>query len=291
MFCRLEDLGRHENLGLQQAERGQAHGHGNGHGHGRPLSEDLGLQQAGRGQAHGRGSHQVALTVGTHACSIHLHCRYLKKMLEAGKRNGLGLEGDDLEELKLVQRKISELGIAFKLCLIIIIFNLQNPHHCLNLASGLVWTRTLLTSGWRKKILLEFLKILSPLSSGVPLGSWRCQHDKHLRDILLSFQVTLQYPHYIPVIERCSVPETRYKINKVKMCLFIRKMENFNTRFMIVKVFVCCSGEWKYATFSQLGSRLRKPSGVGVWSTTPKLLKLDSHVNDIWNCPCNNNFL
>ena len=59
-------------------------------------------------------------------------------MLEAGKRNGLGLEGDDLEELKLVQKKISELGIAFKLCLIIIIFNLQNPHHCLNLASGLV---------------------------------------------------------------------------------------------------------------------------------------------------------
>ena len=88
---------------------------------GRPLSEDLGLQQAGRGQAHGRGNHQVALTVGTHACSIHLHCRYLKKMLEAGKRNGLGLEGDDLEELKLVQKKISELGIAFKLCLIIII--------------------------------------------------------------------------------------------------------------------------------------------------------------------------
>ena len=55
------------------------------------------------------------------ACSIHLHCRYLKKMLEAGKRNGLGLEGDDLEELKLVQKKISELGIAFKLCFIIII--------------------------------------------------------------------------------------------------------------------------------------------------------------------------
>ena len=86
----------------------------------------------------------MALSVGKHVLFTFtvVHCRYLKKMLEAGKRNGLGLEGDDLEELKLVQKKISELGIAFKLCLIqparIIIFNIQNPHHCLNLASGLV---------------------------------------------------------------------------------------------------------------------------------------------------------
>ena len=57
----------------------------------------------------------MALSVGTHVLFTFtvVHCRYLKKMLEAGKRNGLGLEGDDLEELKLVQKKISELGIAF----------------------------------------------------------------------------------------------------------------------------------------------------------------------------------
>ena len=40
--------------------------------------------------------------------------RYLKKQLDAGKRNGLGLTGDELEEFKLVKKKISELGISFK---------------------------------------------------------------------------------------------------------------------------------------------------------------------------------
>ena len=37
--------------------------------------------------------------------------------MEAGKRNGLGLSGEDLEELKLVKKKISELEIAFTSCL------------------------------------------------------------------------------------------------------------------------------------------------------------------------------
>ena len=43
--------------------------------------------------------------------------RYLKKTLEAGKRNGLELSGKELEEFKLVKKKISELGIAFRSCL------------------------------------------------------------------------------------------------------------------------------------------------------------------------------
>ena len=43
--------------------------------------------------------------------------RYLRKTLEAGKRNGLGLAGEELEEFKLVKKKISELGIAFRSCL------------------------------------------------------------------------------------------------------------------------------------------------------------------------------
>ena len=43
--------------------------------------------------------------------------RYLRKNLEAGKRNGLGLAGAELEEFKLVKKKISELGIAFRSCL------------------------------------------------------------------------------------------------------------------------------------------------------------------------------
>ena len=43
--------------------------------------------------------------------------RYLRKNLEAGKRDGLGLAGADLEEFKLVKKKISELEIAFQSCL------------------------------------------------------------------------------------------------------------------------------------------------------------------------------
>ena len=35
--------------------------------------------------------------------------------MEAGRRNGLELTGDELEEFKLVKKRISELGIAFGL--------------------------------------------------------------------------------------------------------------------------------------------------------------------------------
>ena len=37
--------------------------------------------------------------------------------MEAGKRDGLGLAGADLEEFKLVKKKISELEISFQSCL------------------------------------------------------------------------------------------------------------------------------------------------------------------------------
>ena len=60
----------------------------------------------------------MAVGVGKHAVlSSFLFFRYLKKKLENGKRNGLQLTGDELEEFKLVKKKISELGIAFLLCL------------------------------------------------------------------------------------------------------------------------------------------------------------------------------
>ena len=39
--------------------------------------------------------------------------RYLKKQLDAGKRNGLELTGKKLEEFKMVKKKISELSIAY----------------------------------------------------------------------------------------------------------------------------------------------------------------------------------
>ena len=52
-----------------------------------------------------------------HEYASHSLCRYLKKSLEAGKRNGLELNGEELEEFKVVKKKISELGIAFRSCL------------------------------------------------------------------------------------------------------------------------------------------------------------------------------
>ena len=44
------------------------------------------------------------------------------------------------------------------------------------LTSGLAWVKTLRTSGWRKKSLLECLRILCPLSKDVLLENWRLQH-------------------------------------------------------------------------------------------------------------------
>ena len=62
---------------------------------------------------------------------------FLRKKLENGKRNGLQLTGDELEEFKLV-KKISELGIAFLLCLKSSFKLSESSHCCNNLASGLV---------------------------------------------------------------------------------------------------------------------------------------------------------
>ena len=80
----------------------------------------------------------MAVGVGKHVVlSSFLLFRYLKKKLENGKRNGLQLTGDELEEFKLV-KKISELGIAFLLCLKSSFKLSESSHCCNNLASGLV---------------------------------------------------------------------------------------------------------------------------------------------------------
>ena len=52
------------------------------------------------------------------------------------------------------------------------------------LTSGLAWVKTLRTSGWRKKSLLECLRILCPLSKDVLLESWRLWHFKKSWNIL-----------------------------------------------------------------------------------------------------------
>ena len=63
-------------------------------------------------------NHQVALNVGKiglwSSFGSIFFSRYLKKQLDAGKRNGLELTGKKLEEFKMVKKKISELSIAYR---------------------------------------------------------------------------------------------------------------------------------------------------------------------------------
>jgi len=103
--------------------------------------------------------------------------RYLRKNLEAGKRNGLGLAGAELEEFKLVKKKISELGIAFRSCLS------EDTSH--------IWVKEEELAG----VPQDLVSTLERSATG-------------------ELKVTCQYPHYHPVIKKCSVPETRFKIEK-----------------------------------------------------------------------------
>jgi len=103
--------------------------------------------------------------------------RYLKKSLEAGKRNGLELDGEELEEFKVVKKKISELGIAFRSCLS------EDTSH--------IWVKKEELAG----VPDDVVSTLETRDSG-------------------ELKVTCQYPHYHPVVKQCSVPETRFKIEK-----------------------------------------------------------------------------
>jgi len=97
--------------------------------------------------------------------------------LDAGKRNGLELTGEELEVFKLVKKKISELGISFRSCLS------EDTSH--------IWVKEEELAGVPQDLVSTFER----RASG-------------------ELKVTCQYPHYHPVIKKCSVPETRFKIEK-----------------------------------------------------------------------------
>ena len=136
--------------------------------------------------------------------------RYLRKNLEAGKRNGLGLAGEELEEFKLVKKKISELGIAFRSCLS------EDTSH--------IWVKEEELAGVPRDLVSTLERSASGELKVHTSKIWK-KKSIHLN------QVTCQYPHYQPVIKMCSVPETRFKIEKA----FQSRCVDHNTKIIEVR--------------------------------------------------------
>ena len=131
--------------------------------------------------------------------------------MEAGKRNGLGLAGEELEEFKLVKKKISELGIAFRSCLS------EDTSH--------IWVKEDELAG----VPQDLVSTLERSATGELKVTHKPGQLKSIPSLLN--QVTCQYPHYHPVIKKCSVPETRFKIEKA----FQSRCVDHNTKIIEVR--------------------------------------------------------
>ncbi|XP_015924922.1 thimet oligopeptidase isoform X2 [Parasteatoda tepidariorum] len=102
--------------------------------------------------------------------------RYLDKLVQLGKRNGLHLSKDIQEELKTIKNKIDELAIQFSK-------NLNELNT---------------TFEFEEKDLLGMPSdFLANLKKNPDTGK---------------YVVGLKYPDYIPIMQKCKVPETRQKM-------------------------------------------------------------------------------
>lgn len=104
--------------------------------------------------------------------------RYVEDLLRSGKRNGLQLSGEVLDQFKVIKKKISELGIDFDRCLS------EDTSH--------IWVAEKDLTGVSQDLIDTLEK----------------------NDATGLLKVTTKYPHYHPVIKRCSNPKTRFAMEK-----------------------------------------------------------------------------
>ena len=112
--------------------------------------------------------------------------RYVEETVRAGKRNGLLLAADDLEEFKKNKKRISELGIDFRKCLS------EDTSH-----------------------FYADEKDLSGVPADVIESMEKDERGKR--------KVTTKYTHYYPVIKKCKNPKTRYLMEKTKQTMCVEE--------------------------------------------------------------------